>query len=167
MDDGCLTMANSDKSTKPKRKEVSKVADGPRESNGEDKQPQNEDGIEVIPPEILEQLPPHMRETISSIGIFSSPMQNPLARKITSEHIDKIIDNDDKDASRRFTQKTMSRFFSLAYVLIALGAFFLLSHLFGERNPDLFEKILVFFGTFFAGFGAGWGFTTFTSGQKN
>lgn len=124
----------------------------------------DEEGTEVIPPEILDQLPPHARESIrETFGIISRPMSNPIASKITSDHISSVIENDERESVRKNNQKTTGRFFTLVYVLIGVVVFFILANMFAKSDPALFKEILKILGTFVAGIGAGWGFTTAAS----
>ena len=121
-----------------------------------------EDDEGPLPSEVLERLPPPMREMISqSIGIMSSgPMQNPIARKVTEEHIGKMIDNEQKDAERRYRLAQTGRFFTVFYVVIGIATFFGVAWTFATTDKELFRQIIAVFATFIAGFGAGWGFTS-------
>ena len=55
-----------------------------------------------IPQELLEAMPEPVKERISqSLSIMSAgPMINPISKKVTPEHIDKIIENDSKENER-------------------------------------------------------------------
>jgi hypothetical protein len=120
----------------------------------------DDDDDSPIPAEVLERLPPQMREVVSqSIGFMSSgPMQNPIARKVTEAHIGKMIDNDEKNAVRDYRLAQTGRFFTTLYILLAIGSFFAFAWMFAEKDRELFQQVVAIFATFVAGFGAGWGF---------
>lgn len=60
----------------------------------------------IIPPEIANRLPPQVRETLEFGMTMMGPMPNPIAQQITSEHIAKIIDNQEAASARRDRQQT-------------------------------------------------------------
>lgn len=112
-----------------------------------------------IPAEILEKMPPPMRDTIKeTFGLIASGgMGNPIAKKVTSAHIDKLLDNGEAESKREHSYRESGRFFALAYVVIAIVAFFVLAWMFGKSDPELFKQVLTFIVTFGAGFAGGWG----------
>lgn len=134
-------------------------------------EPRSHDGPDdgPIPQEVLDKLPGPMREQISqTIGLFSAgPIQNPISKKITSDHITKLIENDEKDSERGYKYQQTGRIYTLVYVVISIAAFFGLAYLFAKSDPELLRQILAFFATFAAGFGAGWGFTTAKASSKD
>ncbi|MBN9885943.1 hypothetical protein [Salipiger abyssi] len=140
----------------------SAASDAGGESNRED-QPEL-----PIPPEVLESLPEPMRHQVrETFGILSAgPARNPVAEKVTPEHISQLIANDEADSVREYEERASSRRYTLVYVVLAILAFFVLAFTFAKDNPDLFKQILAFFATFGAGFGAGWGFTAAKQGAE-
>ena len=69
------------------------------------------DQVYEIPTELLDALPPEMRQVVSSFTamVHSPPSrQSPLAKNITSEHITKIIVNSDNDSKRDYNLKRLS-----------------------------------------------------------
>ncbi|MBV1865600.1 MAG: DUF1129 domain-containing protein [Rhodobacteraceae bacterium] len=115
-----------------------------------------------IPQEVLNKIPEGAgREMIErSISMFASgPMMNPLAKKITAEHITKIIDNSAQDTNNEHAFRNSGRNYHLLYVLIAVAVFFGVTYLFAKENTPLYISILSHFGAVVAGFGAGWGFS--------
>ena len=120
-----------------------------------------------IPGEILEKLPKPMQETIrQTFGIMAhGPMQNPIAKKITPEHISQIISLQDKEIDRGYQFQQSGRYFTAGYVILGVASFFALAWFFGQSDPVLFKQILVTLGTFIGGFAAGWGFTVAKSNR--
>jgi hypothetical protein len=88
---------------------------------------------EVVPPELMKQIPPEaqqqIRQMIAMFGQVSGPV-HPLAKKLTEGHITKIIDNIEKDEDRRFQEGRDVRkmgltiFFAILIVLASLMVFF-------------------------------------------
>ena len=118
-----------------------------------------------VPPEIQQAidqfpLPPKVREEITSV-IMQGSMPHPLADRLTPNHITALIDNDDKKASREHSLSVWGRVYTLFYVVFGIAAFFALYEVIGKDNLDLFNQILVYLGTFGAGFAAGWGYSAF------
>lgn len=79
------------------------------------------EGIAEVPQALLDKLPPEVKQQITTFLLshqrIGFPAQNPLANKITTEHIDKIIDNSEKESERDFK----ARWFTLAYAVLAMG----------------------------------------------
>jgi len=117
------------------------------------------DSDSPIPQEVLENMPPDIRRDMQKItGIFASgSMGNPIARKVTAEHIDKVLDHNEAENRREFQYRGAGRWFALAYVLISVVVFFLFAWMFGRSDPELFKLVLTYVATFGAGFAGGWG----------
>ena len=116
-----------------------------------------------VPPEIqqaIDQFPPKVREEITSV-IMQGSMPHPLADRLTPNHITALIDNDDKKASREHSLSVWGRVYTLFYAVFGIATFFALYVVIGKDNLDLFNQILVYLGTFGAGFAAGWGYSAF------
>ena len=150
----------------------------PKDSNGKDAtkegatidrvEPEVLDHDSPIPDEILAEMPRNMREKVSeTFGIMASgPMQSPISKKVTSEHISQMIGNDAKDSERGYTFAQTGRLYTMGYVLIAIATFFGMAWMV-SADIELFVQILAFFATFGAGFGAGWGFTAAKGKSKD
>lgn len=78
------------------------------EKLGHSKEP---DQVDEIPTEILDALPPEMRQAVSAsftAMVHSAPSrQSPLAKNITPEHISTILVNSDNDSRRDFDLKRL------------------------------------------------------------
>jgi len=119
--------------------------------------------VSPIDAEVLEKLPPEVRKVFESFSLqaFAGPVYNPILKKITEGHIDKVLDQTEKDSEREFTDRLRSRIFALLYALIAAALFvFVTIYLAGQDKElyrDLLTKIIIFFG----GAGAGYGIKAF------
>ena len=128
---------------------------------------QDEDGsgdVDIpIPPEILERLPPEVRERLNSVFASSMTMtiggmMNPIAAKVTPQHITDMISMSGRESDLEYADRKHSRlaFFIFAgFVITILAA--LLMFLTYQGNPDLFYEILKVVG--YIGGGLGGGFT--------
>ena len=84
-----------------------------------------------------------------------------LVDKITPNHIEALIFNNSKKASREHSLSVWGRVYKLVYALLGIATFFTLYVVIGKDNLDLFNQILVYLGTFGAGFASGWGYSAF------
>jgi hypothetical protein len=84
----------------------------------EDNETEPEQPETVIPDEVLEKLPPEARGEFKRLFSMVSagyigPPPSPFARKLTSDHITKIIDNNEKEDQRQFNNAKDERKMSL------------------------------------------------------
>ncbi len=121
-----------------------------------------------VPPEILQFLknaPPEIRKTITQMAAFqfSGPVrhENPLFRKFTPQHIDKLLDYLHEDEKKQCELESSGRFFNLAYALTALGVFVFLVVFLAKDKPELFVDILKMLVAFAGGFGGGFGIKSY------
>ncbi|CAB1065859.1 hypothetical protein D1BOALGB6SA_10658 [Olavius sp. associated proteobacterium Delta 1] len=75
-------------------------------------------GDVIIPEEVFEKIPPEARgeikRMVSTISAgYIGPTPSPIARKLTSDHVTKIIDNSEKEDQRRYQEKKEERKMSL------------------------------------------------------
>jgi len=113
----------------------------------------------VIPNEVLETIPDEERGRLFSImkeTMISSFMSNtdPIAEKITAEHISKVLDNaniqDERDRKERKSEKN----YQIVYLLIGLAFIgFLIVYL--KDDTELLYKIIIAIISFVGGFGVG------------
>lgn len=119
----------------------------------------DEKATSPIDPEVLDKLPDDVRKAVESFSLqaFSGPVFNPILKKITESHIDKALDQTEKDSERDFKDRQRGRTFALLYAVIAAALFvFVTIYLAGldkELYRDLLTKIIIFFG----GSGVGYG----------
>jgi hypothetical protein len=133
--------------------------DKPTESNNGHKNgnENNRDHDPVIPEEFLNELPPKDRKDfIQSItrisGIF--PPQNPLAKKITSEHISEILKISDASDQRDRQERSNERNYNFKILVTVLVAIFLVCGLFIWAKQEEFLKYII---GAIIGFGGGFG----------
>lgn len=110
---------------------------------------------EEISNEILNALPPEMRQVVSAsltAMVHSAPSrQSPLAKNITPEHIATILANSDNDSRREFDLKRLA--IGAVLVLVAM----ILVYAAKTKDKDLSEKILVASIAVVGGAGIGYG----------
>ena len=84
---------------------------------------------------LVERLPPEdkkvLTRVIASFTQYAGPAMNPLIRKITSEHIDKIIDYTEADSERTHDTSRSTRRYAYAYFVTSLVALWFLVWYFG------------------------------------
>ncbi len=114
---------------------------------------------EIIPEEILEAIPEEDRGKVASIikqTMISGVMRrsNPIAEKITPEHITQIITKSDNQDIRDRSERKSERNYNL--VLIVIGLVFIgFLIVFLQDNEDLLIKIVIGIISFIGGFGFG------------
>lgn len=126
--------------------------------------PNSEDAIEGVPVpfsnEVLEKLPPDIRQQIilmmshQRIGL---PPVNPIASKISSSHIDKLLDNSEKDSGREFELEKSRRWFHLVYTIFALLFLVFLFVYLPTVDKELLRQVIGALVVFAGGFGSGIG----------
>lgn len=125
---------------------------------------------EAIEPEIFEDLPPEVRHLVQ-VGMrmhsFSGRLPNPIASKLTENHLTEIINASKEDDKRRFQDSLNSRWFGLAYYLVAIGVFIFLVVFLASKNPDLLNDILKIFGGFVGGIGAGYAIKSYEQKKRD
>ena len=104
-----------------------------------------------VPQRVIEE---HIEQVIAgAIG----PVRNPVLDKFTSDHITDIIRNDSKNDERDFQDSKANRRYRLAYVLIGLISFFVLTFPLLSIDKELYKQVLQVLAVFAGGFGAGYG----------
>lgn len=116
---------------------------------------QDSEQAEGIPNEILDAVPPEMRQVVSASLTaldYSTPSrQSPLAKNITPQHISTILANSDNDSRREFDLKRLAM--GAVLVLVAM----ILVYAAKTKDKDLSEKILVASIAAVGGAGVGYG----------
>ena len=117
------------------------------------------EGSKIAPNEILEVIPAEERGRFISImkeTMFASFMSSndPIAEKITTEHISKVLENadiqDKRDRQERKSEKNYQIIFlSIGLIFIGLLIFFL------KDDKELLYKIIIAIISFIGGFGIG------------
>ena len=116
---------------------------------------QDSEQTEEIPAEILDALPPEVRQVVSAsltAMVHSAPSrQSPLAKNITPQHISTILANSDNDSRREFDLKRLAM--GAVLILVAM----ILLYAAKTKDKDLSEKILVASIAAVGGAGVGYG----------
>jgi hypothetical protein len=120
------------KEEKPKsEEEKDKTSERPQQP--EEIVPAEEESI--LPNEILEKFPPEAREVVrKSTSMFMAGAMPPphyhIAKKMTSEHIGKVIDGIEKDSQREHQGRMSTRRWNFAWLIACLIFILALSGLF-------------------------------------
>ena len=117
----------------------------------------NKDSEPVIPEQLLNELPlKDRKEFIQSFtrisGIF--PQQNPLVKKITSEHISELLKISDASDQRYHQERSNERNHNFKVLVTVLIAIFLICGLFIWAKQEEFLKYII---GAIIGFGGGFG----------
>lgn len=106
--------------------------------------------------EVIERMPPELRETMGVMMKISGPMPNPLMKKITTEHITKIIDSGDKESERDYQREKEERSYNLIiFIITVLTILALTGFLVFMKEKDLLMNLIVALLGFAGGFGVG------------
>lgn len=123
------------------------------------KKNQEQDNQEIIPEEILDAIPEEDRSRVASIikqTMISGVMKrsNPIADKVTSDHITQLISSSDVQDSRDRKERKSERNYNL--LLLVIGIIFVaFLIIFLQSNEDLLIKIVIAIISFIGGFGFG------------
>lgn len=119
---------------------------------------------------IIEKLPPEEKKLITesffqlTMGSFSSSPISPIIKKLTPEHITKIIDSSDESDKRQYRFALWSRGYMTLYILIGIGLFIFLTIYLSKNQADLYKSIVEVLFAFLGGFGVG---TAYKSSKSN
>lgn len=127
-------MAKGNKNSKNLSEKTSPSQKAPEE--------ENDDEDALVPEELLEGIPQEDRGIIQrSLTMMSGRMPNPISKKITSEHIGKLIDNSESQDRRESKDKNFSRIYHVLIILIALAFVSFLIYTFRGNNEVLVPMI--------------------------
>lgn len=127
-----------------------------KEEDREEKENLSED---IIPEEVLEAFPEEERGRIESVmrqTIISGVMRrgNPIADKITSEHITQLITKSDDQDRREWEERSRDRNYNL--ILVGIGVVFVsFLVVFLKDNENLLLNLVLTIISFIGGFGFG------------
>lgn len=136
-------------------------------SKGEVEDDVSIDPDEVIPSEVLEHVAPEHRKMVSSMllmGTSAASRSSPLAKKINSDHIHKILDNSDKEDQREFFASLVSECTKVIGILAILGLVSIV-FIYAARTKDKELSEKVFIGAVSAIGGAGLGYGVAKGGK--
>ena len=154
-------MENKEKDNKVEGKEGQKESSPITEvdsGNGE-----NEKSPEAVAEELLNEFPPEQIEKITRVMSMSvsGPMPNPVADKITSEHISKVLENSDKADKRGFEGFKISKKYNLWYSIIGVAFIVFLTLVLKSFGQETFVQGMIIIGSFAAGFAGGYGIKSY------
>jgi len=117
------------------------------------------DDLGVIPDEVLDAIPEEDRGKVFSIikqSMFSeiTRRSNPIAEKITPEHITTLISNSDKTDIRDRDERKSEKNYNLILIIIGL-VFIGFLIVFLQKNMNLLITIITAILSFIGGFGFG------------
>jgi hypothetical protein len=92
---------------------------------------------------------------------FSAPVFHPIAKKINEAHIDKLLDQTEKDSEREFNDRKSTRRFNFLYAVLAAILFVFVTIYLAGQDKELYRDILTKLIIFFGGAGAGYGVKAF------
>ena len=113
----------------------------------------------IIPEEVLEAIPEEERGRFQSIirqTMISGVMgrRNPIAEKVTSEHITQMISTSDEQDQRDRKERNHERFFNIGLLILGLLFIgFLIVYL--KDDKELLTNVIVAILSFIGGFGFG------------
>ena len=117
------------------------------------------DSSELIPDEILESIPIGERSKIKSFisqTMISGVMKrsNPIAEKITSEHLTRLLENSDEQDKRDRAERKSEKNYQITFLLIGL-IFLGFLIIFLKDDKELLYKVIIAIISFVGGFGIG------------
>jgi len=113
----------------------------------------------ILPDEILEKFPPEVRGIVrkSTSMVMAGSLPPPhhyIARKITPEHIGKILDSCEKDSQREHQGRMSNRRWKYAYLITCLIFILAISGLFLWKDKSEYIVPII---TALSGFAGGYG----------
>lgn len=128
------------------------------------------DSDEALEPELLKRLPPDAKKVVEiGMGMMMQgvgPVPNPLTKKITEKHIDKILEIAAKDDERTFENAKNFRIYMLIYILSFIGLFVFLTIFLVGSDKELYKEVLKLFATFLGGLGSGFGVKSYMDNKN-
>ena len=122
--------------------------------------PKDEGSKSLISEEIINKIPeadrPRIIQEYTSMMMGKFPASNPIYNKITSKHIDKVLDNTDKHDDRVAKDRSSTRRILCGVVIFTIVIFvFLLVFFQMQESSDTVLNILIAFFSFVGGIGGG------------
>jgi len=121
---------------------------------------EGEKGSSAIEPEVLDKLPPELKKAVESFSLqaFTGPVFHPILKKVTESHIDKVLDQTEKDSERDFEDAKSSRRYGFAAFVIICALFVFLTWYLTAVDKDLYRDIIKVLLGLVGGFGGGFAF---------
>ena len=109
-----------------------------------------------LPEEIPQEVRHVMRQSLTMMGM-TGPAESSVAKKITEEHITKMLALEEKGMETQYKENNSNRVFIIVIAVLLIGLVVTILVLFRDK-PDMVEKILYAVGGLVAGFGGGYGY---------
>ena len=140
--------------------------DSPSQPSGESDSPAGEGSAErpgspgLVPPEALEAIPRESRGTVEQFMSMAVGSVNPIAQKITSEHITGLIGLIGKDHDNELAdRKDKRRIYAIVGIIVLLAVVGFATLLVVKENNDLLGEVIklaaIGVGSFVGGYGFG------------
>lgn len=133
----------------------------------EDKVPK-EGPLPELPPEVLDKLPPEERVRVVRemstlmMGMARFPVRSPIYEKINEEHINRIIENQDKNNDRIAKDRRSLRRYIFWGAIVTLLAFVALLVFFQvQQAGEMVINLIIAFFSFVGGVGGGFALSKF------
>lgn len=150
-DDQNSTHPEDEKRSSHKNESGDEKVPAPKSDGNQDGDP--DDSETVIPEEILDGLDPGEKQILRRFFSMSmSGRVNPIAKKVTSQHITSLISNSATIDQRDRDERKAIRIWDFVYVILFLVVLGLLLWFFHDQ-PEVITKIVIGVLAFFAGFG--------------
>lgn len=138
------------------------------ENNSEKEVAEKSEGTLEEIDEVLDGIPEEHRNQIKKMMIESSSLssiqmrgmitpENPIAKKITEEHITQYLNGAEKEMENSYAEKKHNKIFAFLITLLSMGFLIVIIFLLKDM-PEIMEKVLYAIGGVVAGAFGGYGF---------
>ena len=127
---------------------------------------QHDDDNLTLEPEVLKNLPPEVKKILFSLQAFSGPVFHPVTKKINEAHIDKLLDQAEKDSDRDFKDRTSTRRYSFAGFIVICLLFVFITYYLTSIDKDLYRDVIKVLIGLIGGFGGGFAFKSYLDRGK-
>lgn len=139
------------------------------ESSTTDAQSESEKKEHTAEAEILDSLPPEAKKVMEmaiSMQSISGRMPNPILSKLNEEHINKILDQSEKEEDNSFKDSQSNKLYNLIYFVLTIILIVFFVVYLADRDKDLLLNLADKALYILAGFGGGYGFKAFKDSKK-
>lgn len=118
-----------------------------------------DEGQPSLEKEALRTLPPEAQKVVGQLLVSRSvsPVPNPLLEKLNTNHITEILELSRRRGEREFENGRAGRRYRMAYIVIWIVAFFVLTFYMLPIDRDLYKQVVQLLIAVGGGFGAGYG----------
>lgn len=118
-----------------------------------------DEGQASLEKEALRTLPPEAQKVVGQLLVSRSvgPVPNPLLEKLNANHITEILELSRRRGDREFENGRAGRRYRMAYIVIWIVAFFVLTFYMLPIDRDLYKQVVQLLIAVGGGFGVGYG----------